>query len=224
MPTDLQHWAYIAQIASPLAILCGVFVAWMAFGRSRHLSLFQKCVDTVGTCNDRYDKLLAVMHVDPDGRKGAQDFFPRFWCLQSDQLDYFILGLIDPLTFTTWNVSLVRAFRDPNKQVAGQTFAEAWQAAAKRYTAEAPVFVEFMSELIKKAQEGNDYVTDRDFCLGLARDIYDSAAVQRFRTHMLERRPDQWDWELDIFRARAPSLNLNRAARRRIPRVRLDWN
>ncbi len=204
----VKDWLPLVTIASPMFILIGAVIAGFSFQRSRHLAHFQKSVDVVMHLNLRYDSFLKDLHsVETIGERQAEGLFSRFWCLQSDQFDAFIVGLVDPLTFSTWNVHLIRSFRD-SKKIGSATFSDGWKATGKRNTAEAPFFVWFVDRLLEKSLDNSENMTDKDFCIERQRQIYNHPPVVRFRRHLTRRELDSWDWELDLFKRKAPSLDL----------------
>ena len=164
--------------------------------------------------NARYEALIDERHAitgssAEEKQAKIPKYFEKFWSLQSDQFDFFLLGLVDPITFTTWSQSLMREFRNTGAKDPSLSMMTGWENHGRRNSSESPLFIDYVKRLVDHANEQHSQVTDRTFCMAIAQDVYDREDVRKFRRHMLDRDPHKWDWELEIFKPPKPKLKVN---------------
>ena len=86
-------------------------VAWMALRTNAAVNIRNKRIDVILHCNARYDELYKLRNeIDKeDNIKKKQylldSYFRRYWGLQSDQIDYWLAGYVDPETMASWIAS-----------------------------------------------------------------------------------------------------------------------
>lgn len=88
------------------ALITGL-IAWIALRTNAAVNLRNKRADVILHCNSRYDQLKQAQQMIEGRAIRAEDpalitYFRRYWGLQSDQMDYWFAGYIDPETMTSW--------------------------------------------------------------------------------------------------------------------------
>lgn len=96
-------------------------IAWIALRTNAAVNIRNKRMDVILHCNNRYDDLYKLRHeIEKDGAGSDQilSYFRRYWGLQSDQIDYWLAGYIDPETMASWVVSLTGSL-EPDSKLSG---------------------------------------------------------------------------------------------------------
>lgn len=106
-------------------------IAWIALRTNAAVNIRNKRMDVILHCNNRYDDLYKLRHeIEKDGAGGDQilSYFRRYWGLQSDQIDYWLAGYIDPETMASWVVSLTGSLENKSLGRAGASisYAASW--------------------------------------------------------------------------------------------------
>lgn len=87
-------------------------VAWIALRTNAAVNIRNKRIDVILHCNARYDELYKLRNeLEKEESKSIKghmirSYFRRYWGLQSDQIDYWLAGYVDPETMSSWIVSL----------------------------------------------------------------------------------------------------------------------
>lgn len=106
-------------------------IAWIALRTNAAVNIRNKRMDVILHCNNRYDDLYKLRHELQRGactRDEISSYFRRYWGLQSDQIDYWLAGYVDPETMVSWIISLTGSLE---RKTIGQginvySYAESW--------------------------------------------------------------------------------------------------
>lgn len=115
------------------AVVTGT-IAVIAFQTNAAVNIRNKRMDVVIHCNARYDDLYKLRHdIDKEDNIDVKihlvrSYFRRYWGLQSDQIDYWLAGYVDPETMASWVVSLTSSLK--NKDIGDEyyrlSYEESW--------------------------------------------------------------------------------------------------
>lgn len=130
---------YGPLISPTLTVPVTGWIAWTAFRTNAAVNLRNKRIDVIMGCNSRYDELsrtkahvtneaiaLSSLIDGPEKEEKHREieaavnlYYKRFWGLQSDQIDYWLAGYVDPETLISWFMSTIDTVHTPD---------EAWTA------------------------------------------------------------------------------------------------
>lgn len=87
-----------------LKIALTMMVAYYAANINRK----NKMTDVMIKCSERYDSIAETNQVKD--RDEAYAYYRRYWQLKSDQLDFWMAGLVDPETIASWFFQVMESF------------------------------------------------------------------------------------------------------------------
>lgn len=120
--------------------LLTALVAWIALRTNAAVNVRNKRIDVIVHCNARYDDLYKLRNeIDREKKTDTrnhliQSYFRRYWGLQSDQIDYWLAGYVDPETMASWVTSLSDAlnFKFIGHGDGSITYKNSWDNEARK--------------------------------------------------------------------------------------------
>lgn len=158
-----MHFETVAGAVVPLAGWASVVAAAAALLTDRAASIRNQRSSVILHCSLRYDALYearAQIDGEPleeplppvkDANPRVRAYFHRYFGLESDQIDFWLAGYVDPETMSSWFVSLVQNLF--NGSVAGYSFKEGWRFVADHHRVVNPTMSEFVKEFLEGEEQ-----------------------------------------------------------------------
>lgn len=151
----------------------------LVFFRSLAVIRFDKRADVLMHCNDRYDSLLQAFcdcH-----RQYDETLERRYWNLQSDNLDYFVLGYLDADSVAGWLLAAHQCHRN-NVPLLAFTISESWARVGKnRQAADDNLALVMRDVVLTETEQTRQSVTK------VLAKVYDSDVARRRRAYVRSR-------------------------------------
>ena len=218
MSIDVSEAAHVVEAA---AVLLGGVVAWFAFRETFKDVILSPKVTVLIDCNRRYDDLYAMSYKIryPDTsitELEAAAFYEKYWSLLSDQFEYFISGLIDPITYSVWIATKIKRFAVADDSIA-HNFNQGWEKYGRNHNLESPLFLSFVKKIQSEAKsirenygEGriDSEAASKEMltrACAICRLYFDSELVKLARKNYRQRHFARWNWgEVESIVSSAP--------------------
>lgn len=141
---DWSDWiSAIATVAAAIIALFGLLIAAAATRVNAAMSQRNQQSNVVLHCSLRYDSLYELRSALGEPAKPVldqnvhnadpkiQNYFNRYFGLESDQIDFWIAGYVDPETIYSWLISLSENLYDHG--VGGYRYESGWNFVADRH-------------------------------------------------------------------------------------------
>lgn len=156
-----------ATVAGALIALSGLTIAASATRTSAAVNHRNQQSNVILHCSLRYDQLYELkleigesdkLSEDQDVSKSplsVKTYFNRYFGLESDQIDFWLAGFIDPDSISTWLSSLADSLH--RRDVGGYTFKSGWNYVVDHHKVMNPTLYEIVDGLINFQSKLEDY-------------------------------------------------------------------
>lgn len=178
----------IASCCSAFLFLKSLSIADRSLERAGVTPVFVKIIDIINECNKRYENLKDIRYpLNKDGiDKQAQSelYFRKYWSLQSDQLDYYLMGVIDLITYGFWIEKMIDLFKHDNV-FEGCGAVDGWERYGLRSFQQNRPFFHLVTQIMRYADAGRDSegteVSSEQFAIRLVTSLYDNEQIAAYR-------------------------------------------
>lgn len=149
-----------ATLTGVVVAAVGLYFATLSIRAQTRNSRIEKVADAIIECARRYDDVMrqrdALVSAECEGRrfaspehelKTAKSYFNRFWALQYEQREFYLLGLVPDHIFKAWCLTRVKDFVDGHDPICGVSFENGWEEHSAKSFSHFSSFVEFVGKL-----------------------------------------------------------------------------
>lgn len=155
---------------------------------------FSKFIDVNMKYVDSYNAIIAMKNKVEPNQGEIKDFFKKFWSLQAEKFDPFLMGVIDPITYSRWLRRKVHVFKN-GKLIGDVSGWTGWVQYGRSTYNEDPMFVHLIESIFSYSHLETDHAVIEvpNFMLRNVKILYESRLAKTYRDIVL-RDDDKWTW------------------------------